>query len=408
MFKRSLHRGFALVDLLAVISMVGILLALLLPTLQAANDAAQRNQCQVKIKMIGLAILNHESAYRRFPLVFNAPNNLAIGNTPQALAAAPAGTGSGATPGKMTGWSWVVRILPYLEESNLYKNIDINSSQFSVDPLAGSRSNAPAGPFDKAIVNGAATYQHGSCVPLSQLVCPSWSGDANTNGTTTIDATDVPVTGKALPSGAPEYAKLKSMEPTTGAPPGFVDLPGPTNYKAIVGTHLATAGKNAKAPVENGIMLLSARTGATISSISDGTSNTLLVAETRECGYASWYDGTMNWVVTNSPSAKVAPGTNDRPPWINAQIAVNQGCDPAQAKTAAGSAGVPYLSSEQSINGIKGNENWGPSSEHTNGAVMHVFADDHVAAITDQCDPQTYLDLTTRAGSENIDTTRIR
>ena len=114
------------------------------------------------------------------------------------------------------------------------------------------------------------------------------------------------------------------------------------------------------------------------------------------------------WLVANSPSAKVAPGTNGQAPWINARIAINRGYDPAQAKTAADATNVPYLSSGQSINGIKGNENWGPSSEHTNGVVMHVFGDGHVLGITDQCDPETYLDLTTRAGAEAIDTTRIR
>ncbi len=409
MFKRSLNRGFAFIDLLVVISMIGILIALLLPSLGTAREEAQRNRCQLKIKMIGLVLLNHESAYIRFPLVYNAPNNLFDGKTPQALVATPAGTGSGAIPGKMTGWSWIVRILPYMEESNLYKAIDINSSQFSIDPPGGNPpSNAPGGPFDKAVVNGSHTYQHCSCVALSQFICPSWSGDANTNGTTTIDATDVPATGKAMPTGAPEYAKLKSIEPTTGVPPGFVDLPGPTNYKALVGTHLQTAGNNAKAPVENGVMLLSAFLGVKINSITDGLSNTLLVAETRECGYASWYDGTMNWLVANSPSAKVAPGTNGQAPWINAQIAINRGYDPTQAKTAADATNVPYLSSGLSINGIKGNENWGPSSQHTNGVVMHVFGDGHVLGITDQCDPETYLDLTTRAGAEAIDTTRIR
>jgi hypothetical protein len=52
--------------------------------------------------------------------------------------------------------------------------------------------------------------------------------------------------------------------------------------------------------------------------------------------------------------------------------------------------------------------NWGPSSDHTNGAVMHVFADGHVQAITDTVDPQTYLGLTTRAGGEGIDSSLIR
>ena len=52
--------------------------------------------------------------------------------------------------------------------------------------------------------------------------------------------------------------------------------------------------------------------------------------------------------------------------------------------------------------------NWGPSSDHSNGAIMHVFADDHVQAITVLCDPETYLNLTTRAGGEEIDSAGIQ
>ena len=236
-------------------------------------------------------------------------------------------------------------------------------------------------------------------MPLGAFICPAWAGNANTNGNATIDTTN---------TGAPEYAKLQSMELTTGVLNGFIDLPAPTNYKAIVGTHLQTAGVNRNAPVENGGMSLSAPQGLTAASFSDGLMNTFMVAETKECGYASWYDGTMNWLVTNSPSAKVAPGTNDHPPWINAQSAINQGYNPATAETASASTNAPYLSSSQSINGIQGNENWGPSSDHSNGAVMHVYADDHVDAITDQCDSQVYLNLTTRAGSEGIVISNVR
>jgi hypothetical protein len=53
-------------------------------------------------------------------------------------------------------------------------------------------------------------------------------------------------------------------------------------------------------------------------------------------------------------------------------------------------------------------ECWGPSSSHSNGAVMHVFGDDHVTALTDQCDAPTYLGLCTRAGGESINATLER
>jgi hypothetical protein len=196
-------------------------------------------------------------------------------------------------------------------------------------------------------------------------------------------------------------------ETVVGAPPGFLDIPAPTNYKAIVGTHILTSGTITNVPDENGAMLLSATQGSTASSISDGLSNTVMLCETKEWGYCSWYDGTLNWVVGNNPNSP-APGENGLPPWINAQLSINQGYNPALAGTALSNQNLPYLPTTMMHTAAAGNMNWGPSSDHSNGAVMHVWGDGHVGAITDQCDPATYLGLITRAGSESLCQTLIR
>jgi prepilin-type N-terminal cleavage/methylation domain-containing protein len=374
------RRAFTLVELLVVIAIIGILIALLLPAVQAAREAAYRNQCQGKIKQIGLALLNHENAFGKFPLITSLQTSqLSAANTanPASLTVGPA----------EAGWSWIVRILPYLEESNLYKNISANSTGFTLAPFATT------------IVNGAssgasASTQHASCVTLPALICPSWGGNANTNGTSTIDTV-------GATSGATEYAAVDSNTPGAGtaASPKYTGKVAPTNYKAIVGTHIV-----AGAPLENGAMLLTGATGSTISSISDGTSKTIMAAETKEWGYASWYDGTLNWLVTNNPNA-AAPGTGAGTaavaPWINAAVAINIGPTPTSLTTY-------YLPAALTNNGPKNAVNWGPSSDHSNGAVMHVFGDDHVQAITVLVDAPTYLGLTTRAGSEAINASLIQ
>jgi len=91
------RRGFTLIELLVVIAIIGVLVALLLPAVQAAREAARRSQCTNNLKQIGLALHNYEGTTGVFPY-----------------------GSSLLSTGYDTGGTWVIFILPYLEQKPLY------------------------------------------------------------------------------------------------------------------------------------------------------------------------------------------------------------------------------------------------------------------------------------------------
>jgi prepilin-type N-terminal cleavage/methylation domain-containing protein len=97
------RRAFTLVELLVVIAIIGVLVALLLPAVQAAREAARRSQCQNNLKQMGLALQNYNSAMGEFP----------TGGTE------PWHDEGDATSRFSKGYGWMVQILPYVENENL-------------------------------------------------------------------------------------------------------------------------------------------------------------------------------------------------------------------------------------------------------------------------------------------------
>ncbi len=117
--------GFTLAELLIVIAIIGILTALLLPAVQAARASARRTHCVNNIRQIALGLLNYEQANKKFP----AGNEIDIANLPHNGMCRAYGDVSYLN--KSSWWSWIVRILPQLEETPLFNNVNFNSNAFS-------------------------------------------------------------------------------------------------------------------------------------------------------------------------------------------------------------------------------------------------------------------------------------
>src|SRR5947207_299613 len=120
--------AFTLVELLVVIAIIGVLVALLLPAVQAGREAARRSQCMNNLRQIGLALHTYHDTFRVFP-----PSYLTVpGGSPSMGPPDPENGDAG------PGWTALMLLLPQVEQGNLYNSFDLNS------PAWSSKNAAPA------------------------------------------------------------------------------------------------------------------------------------------------------------------------------------------------------------------------------------------------------------------------
>lgn len=368
MIARSRIRAFTLVELLVVIAIIGILIALLMPAIQSAREAARQAVCTNNLKQIGLAFHNFHSARKRFP----AAGTLF-----------PAGTTA-----EVGGWSFLVRLLPNMEQVAIYDTLDIKGDN----------------PFTAVNTNKQQAQIIARNTLIAEFICPSFKGDRFLIPATQSDAltnykamgatTKVGLEAVLDPTQMGSSANIPLGAPRIAQPDGAI-YPGST-------TSLGSFGR-------------------------DGSSHTILCVETIDTTASRWTIGSEA-TLAGLPTEPDSFGVVFDPPNATVNYARPTGFagtfdadGQASNTTGAYTNFLTYLepsfySPTSQPPEIYGTTNkpaaanvspvaeladprFGPSSSHQH-VVNHLFADGGVRSVNKDIDVATYMFLITRDGGD--------
>ncbi len=346
------RRGFTLIELLVVIAIISVLIALLLPAVQSAREAARRAQCVNNLKQIVLASHNYENQIGAFP-----PDSIAAGNW--------AGT----------WWSWASFILPQMEQTPIYNGINFslsccNPSNTTADLTLINSYLCPTDDSAKLFSDRAyidvnlANFASGAMYTAAPINYVGSQGDMQNN--TIFDylcADPAQIAYKAANGG---YASNGcTPPPSTGT--------GTAPFRGIFGDCSNAASIK-------------------LAAITDGTSNTMMFGENSPNlnSGLTWVSGNdiyattilpMNWM-TNLKNGQKDPATGE----VCSPAAWNP---PASTPTAQ----VHCFNNQWYYQGFK--------SFHPGGANFG-FCDGSVKFLKQTINVRTYMGLSTRAGGEVI------
>lgn len=344
--SRPSNRGFTLIELLVVIAIIAVLVALLLPAVQQAREAARRTQCRNNLKQMGLALHNYEATYGVFPM---SRINLTIAGVPFQQ-------------------SWGTMVLPYLDQTPLYNQMNFNTSW-----------NNP--------VNNAATTSY-----ISAFICPSAPGTRGVPSNAQYVAgpgytgSDTPIWGYA------DYGSTNEMRWAAMDVAG-VERPQTTTPRKRGSSGVLTRIDNNGAEITR------------IRDIIDGTSNTVAIAE--DAGRPSfWLRNKLGGNPTSNAAFAGSQFVQDGWGWadINSGFSIDfaNRTTGLTNNTSTNSSGVITVTL---VPGATCSMNCTNDSElfsfHT-GGVLAVFADGSVRFINENISLATLSGLVTKQGGEVI------
>lgn len=176
------RRAFTLIELLVVIAIIGLLVALLLPAVQAAREAARRMQCGNNLKQLGLALHNFEGAKKKLPPGYASNSHV---SPPPALRNAE-------TWDAPPGWGWGAFLLPYLEESTV--SAQVNYAEPLWDPQFATAIRAT----------------------ISTFLCPTDSGERVAFAVTDPAGNPLLIAGRQVEVGPSNYVASHGQESCWG------------------------------------------------------------------------------------------------------------------------------------------------------------------------------------------------
>jgi len=328
--RKQHRRAFTVIELLVVIAIIAILVALLLPAVQGAREAARRMQCRNNLKQLGLALHNYQSTHGVFP-----PSEL---NAPGDAACDPFEVAVEDNPTACTDYSsWTVLCLPFMDQSALARTYDYNS------------------PWSDLVNRNAIS------TPLPVFQCPS------TPGAVRIDLNHV------IGAAATDYGSVNRVDKRVYSDVFGVPVP------SQAARHGALAEYYANRPSE----------------ISDGMSNTLMLAEcaARPDAYV------MGQIMT---PAQFLAYTDDEIVLQGTQLVADDGIGWADPDVGFHVKGVNTdgvtVYGPVFVNGINTGETY---SFHSGGA-QALLSDGSVQFLSQNIDGWVYISLCTRAGGEVV------